>query len=61
MTNIKIKELDDRLQQNVQVMENEKQQHQREVENKKLQNAEKVKRMEEEYNRRLSESIPLVQ
>ena len=36
-------------------MENEKNSHLREIDNKKIQNAEKVKRMEEEYNRRLSE------
>jgi DNA repair exonuclease SbcCD ATPase subunit len=68
MTNVKVRELDDKLSQNINIIENEKTQYKRfpfkkkipkpyhrEIEQKKMQNADKVKRMEEEYNRRLSE------
>ena len=55
MTNIRVRELDDKLSQNINIVENEKNQYKRDLEGKKIQNAEKVKRMEDEYNRRLGE------
>ena len=55
MTNIRVRELDDKLSQNINIVENEKTQYRRDLEGKKIQNAEKVKRMEDEYNRRLGE------